>query len=131
MNVSKVAKLTGLTPKSIRFYESKGITSQAIRSANGYRTYSEKHIEELQLVARARSAGFSLDECKSLLELAVNPSRTSAEVKAKTRDKLVEIETKIAELNLMKNQLESWISECPGDEGKECPIIDNLCGHKK
>ncbi|CCN85102.1 HTH-type transcriptional regulator cueR [Vibrio nigripulchritudo SFn27] len=131
MNISKVAELTGLTAKSIRFYESKEITSPALRSANGYRTYSEKHIEELQLVARARAAGFNLDECKSLLELAFNPSRTSAEVKQKTREKLAEVEAKISELTLMKSQLEAWIEECPGDEGQECPIIDNLCGHKK
>ncbi len=131
MNVSKASEITGLTVKSIRFYETKGVISPTARSNNGYRFYSERNIEELKLVARARTTGFSLGECKSLLSLAFNSSRTSAEVKAKTREKLTEIEAKIAELDSMKTQLESWISECPGDEGNVCPILDDLCGHKK
>ncbi len=131
VNISQAAQATGLTSKSIRFYESKGVISPTARNNNGYRIYSERNIEELQLVVRAREAGFNLEECKFLLNLAFNSSRKSAEVKAKTREKLTEIEAKITELNLMKTQLENWISECPGDEGNVCPILDDLCGHKK
>jgi len=130
MNISQVAKATQLTAKSIRFYESKGLTTAPHRSDNGYRVYSDKHIEELKLIARARRAGFNLDECQSLLSLASDPARTSAEVKAKTMEKLQDIELKLAELNAMKAQLEAWILECPGDDGAECPIMNDLCGHK-
>ncbi len=131
MNISQAAKATQLTAKSIRFYEEKGVITPALRSDNGYRVYSNQHIEELQLIARARRAGFNLDECKSLLSLANNPERTSAEVKARAVEKLLVVEQKISELTAIKQQLEVWVSQCPGDDGVECPIMDDLCGHKK
>lgn len=130
MNISQAAKATQLTTKSIRFYEEKGVITPAQRSDNGYRVYSSQHIEELQLIARARRAGFNLDECKSLLSLANDPKRTSAEVKARAVEKLTVVEQKIDELNVIKQQLESWITHCPGDDGAQCPIIDDLCGNK-
>lgn len=98
------------------------------RSENGYRQYSEIHIEQLEFVLRAKMVGFTLDECKSLVELAMNPNRQSFEVKQKATQKLDEIELKLAELNKMKAQLQSWVHDCPGDASTECPILNNLSG---
>lgn len=126
MNISQVSEITGLSAKSIRLYEDKGIISAPNRGVNGYRIYGSKHITELNVVAKARSAGFSLDECKSLVELASNPCRQSAEVKRKTQKKLNEVNKKIEDLITIKNTLEVWIEKCPGDESSECPIIESL-----
>ncbi|ELB2800537.1 Cu(I)-responsive transcriptional regulator [Vibrio alginolyticus] len=126
MNIGAVAKLTGLSSKSIRLYEDKGIISPPARSGSGYREYSDNHIQELNLVSRAKSAGFSLQECKEFVQLAHNPNRKSSEVKARTMDKLREVEEKIAHLMEIKTQLEGWVSSCPGDAESRCPIIDEL-----
>ncbi|MDF2155402.1 Cu(I)-responsive transcriptional regulator [Vibrio sp. CAU 1672] len=126
MNIGEVAKLTGLSAKSIRLYEEKGIISSPARSDAGYREYSATHIQELNLVSRAKSAGFSLQECREFVQLAGNPNRKSSEVKSKTLDKLHEVEQKIAHLMEIKQQLESWASACPGDAKSRCPIIDEL-----
>ena len=131
MNISQVAKLTNLSAKSIRFYESKGIVSEPLRSDNGYRTYSDKHIEQLKLVARAKAVGFRLEECKSFVQLSQDPNRTSAVIKHKAQEKLDEVESKLLELNNIKQQLTAWINECPGDSGSACPIMDNLQGKCK
>ena len=126
MNIGAVAKLTGLSSKSIRMYEDKGIISSPARSDSGSREYSEKHIQELNLVSRAKNAGFSLQECKEFVQLAHNPNRKSSEVKARTMDKLHEVEQKIAHLLEIKKQLEGWVSSCPGDAKSRCPIMDEL-----
>ncbi|MEF1311710.1 Cu(I)-responsive transcriptional regulator [Vibrio mytili] len=126
MNIGAVAKLTGLSSKSIRLYEDKGIISPPARSDSGYREYSENHIQELNLVSRAKSAGFSLQECKEFVHLAHDPNRKSSEVKARTMDKLKEVELKISHLMEIKQQLESWVSSCPGDGKSRCPIMDEL-----
>ncbi|MGU3845755.1 MerR family DNA-binding protein, partial [Vibrio diabolicus] len=86
----------------------------------------DNHIQELNLVSRAKNAGFSLQECKELVQLAHNPNRKSSEVKARTIDKLIEVEEKIAHLMEIKTQLEGWVSSCPGDAESRCPIIDEL-----
>ncbi len=54
MNISDVAKITGLTSKAIRFYEEKGLVTPPMRSENGYRTYTQQHLNELTLLRQAR-----------------------------------------------------------------------------
>ena len=54
MNISKVAKATGLTAKTIRYYESIGLISAPVRSDNGYRSYTEGALRELRFVERDR-----------------------------------------------------------------------------
>ena len=126
MNISQIAKLTGLSAKSIRLYEEKGLITAPLRSASGYRTYTPQHIDDLLLIARCRRVGFSLDECKAMLTLANDPQRTRAAVRARAQEKLQEVSSKLTELTLIKRQLEEWIASCPGDEGHDCPIIKEL-----
>ncbi|MCI1677412.1 MAG: Cu(I)-responsive transcriptional regulator [Ewingella americana] len=126
MNISDVARKTGLTSKAIRFYEEKGLVTAPMRSDNGYRTYAQKHIEELTLLRQARQVGFTLDECQELVALFHNPDRHSADVKARTLDKAAEIGRHIEELTEMRRRLLALAESCPGDEGAACPIIDNL-----
>ncbi|MFH0264786.1 Cu(I)-responsive transcriptional regulator [Vibrio rumoiensis] len=128
MNISQASSLTGLSAKSIRFYEDKGIITPPRRLNNGYRDYQESQLEQLKIVARARMVGFHLDECKALVELASDPCRTSYKVKETTKAKLAEVDKKLAELTLIRQQLVEWINECPGDNGPNCPIIDGLTG---
>lgn len=128
MNISDVAQKTGLTSKAIRFYEQKGIVKAPLRTSNGYRSYDPKHIEELTLLRQARLVGFTLEECRELLALFNDPQRHSADVKARTLQKVAEIEKHINELGEMRQRLLALAQECPGDEGAACPIIERLAG---
>ncbi|CAK2177030.1 Cu(I)-responsive transcriptional regulator [Vibrio crassostreae] len=130
MNISEAAKLTNLSTKSIRLYEDKGVITAPLRSENGYRSYDKKQIKELGIVAKARSAGFSLDECRALVELADNPCRESADVKAKALNKLEEVNQKIEDLLAIQKTLKEWVEQCPGDSNSHCPIIDSLVEKK-
>ena len=67
VNISDVAKKTGLTSKAIRFYEEKGLVTPPLRSDNGYRTYNQQHLNELTLLRQARQVGFNLEECGELV----------------------------------------------------------------
>ncbi|CDT24001.1 Cu(I)-responsive transcriptional regulator [Vibrio coralliirubri] len=130
MNISEAAKLTNLSTKSIRLYEDKGVITAPLRSENGYRSYDKKQIKELGIVAKARSAVFSLDECRALVELADNPCRESADVKAKALSKLEEVNKKIEDLLAIQKTLQEWVEQCPGDSNSHCPIIDSLVEKK-
>lgn len=92
MNISDVAKKTGLTSKAIRFYEEKGLVTPPLRSENGYRSYTQLHLEELTLLRQARQVGFNLEECGELVHLFNDPKRHSADVKKRTLEKVAEIE---------------------------------------
>ena len=133
MNISDVAKKTGLTSKAIRFYEEKGLVTPPLRGDNGYRSYTAQHLNELTLLRQARQVGFNLEECGELVTLFNDPSRHSADVKARTLQKVAEIERHIAELQQMRQQLLALAESCPGDDSADCPIMDNLsgcCHHK-
>lgn len=133
MNISDVAKKTGLTSKAIRFYEEKGLVTPPLRSENGYRSYSQQHLDELTLLRQARQVGFNLEECRELIFLFNDPSRHSADVKRRTLEKVAEIERHISELQGMRTQLLALADSCPGDDSADCPIIYNLsgCCHRK
>ena len=133
MNISDVAKKTGLTSKAIRFYEEKGLVTPPLRSENGYRSYSQQHLDELTLLRQARQVGVNLEECRELIFLFNDPSRHSADVKRRTLEKVAEIERHISELQGMRTQLLALADSCPGDDSADCPIIDNLsgCCHRK
>lgn len=126
MNISKVAKATGLTSKTIRYYESIGLIAAPLRSDNGYRSYSEGALRELRFVKRARETGFNLEECQELLALYRNEHRTSAQVKKLAQEKIVDLRSRIAGLQVMLASLEGLVSCCHGNEDPACPIMDEL-----
>ncbi|WP_409306436.1 Cu(I)-responsive transcriptional regulator [Pectobacterium sp. B1J-3] len=128
MNISDVAKKTGLTSKTIRFYEEKELLTAPLRSENGYRSYDNHHVEELTLLRQARQVGFTLSECRELVMLFNDPLRRSADVKSRTLQKVQEIEAHIEELKVMRERLLMLAEQCPGDGGADCPIINNLAG---
>ncbi|MFA0084376.1 Cu(I)-responsive transcriptional regulator [Vibrio sp. 10N.261.51.F12] len=126
MKISEVSKITGLSQKSIRLYESKGIVSSPSRELNGYRIYTQSQINDLNFVNNARKSGFSLEECKTLLCIEKNPQRLSADVKTIVEEKLIELKKQLDLLQNMCNKLEEWSQLCPGNEESECPIINGL-----
>ena len=127
MNIGSAADQSGLPAKTIRYYEDIGLL-KADRAANGYRDYSEDDVHRLRFVQRARSLGFSVEECRQLLSLYSDRQRASADVKAIATEKLGEIERKIAELTDLRDMLGHLVRHCHGDARPECPIIDGLSG---
>ena len=127
MNIGMAAEKANLPPKTIRYYEDIALISPA-RAENGYRDYSEQDVHRLRFLQRARSLGFTIEECRLLLSLYDDEHRASADVKAIATDKILEIDRKIKELQSLKATLQSLASHCHGDSRPDCPIIDDLSG---
>ncbi|MBA3449137.1 MAG: Cu(I)-responsive transcriptional regulator [Pseudaminobacter sp.] len=127
MNIGTASEMSGLPPKTIRYYEEIGLL-KADRAGNGYRDYSMSDVHRLRFLQRSRSLGFSVEECRQLLSLYGDKERESADVKAIAETKLVEIDRKIAELASLRDLLSHLVHNCHGDERPECPIIDGLAG---
>lgn len=128
MNIGEVAKRSGLPAKTIRFYEDIGLVEPQARRANGYRDFDQRDLHELRFVARARSLGFTVEQCRVLLDLFRDRSRASADVKAIAQARVADIERKIEELMAMRAMLEHLIERCHGDDRPECPILEDLAG---
>ena len=126
MNIGKAAKLSGLTVKAVRYYSDVGVIKPYVTVDTSYRDFSEPDLAKLQFVAKARNFNFSLNDCRELLTLYENTERSSKEVKALTLEKIAEIDIKLTELNILRDQLSSLASACHGDDRPECPILDAL-----
>lgn len=125
MNIGTIARRSGLPAKTIRYYEEIGLIRPA-RGENGYRAFDEADLNKLVFVGRARSLGFSIEDCRLLLSLYEDHSRESADVKAVAEAHLREIERKIAELVQMRACLTDLVIHCHGDARPDCPILDAL-----
>jgi len=126
MNIGITAQLSGLTVKTVRYYSDIGIINPHVDTNTGYRNFTESDLAKLQFIAKARKFDFSLDDCKELLALYENTERSSREVKALTLEKIAEIDTKLTELNMLRDQLSRLASACQGDDRPNCPILDAL-----
>jgi MerR family transcriptional regulator, copper efflux regulator len=125
MNIGDVSRLSGLPAKTIRYYEDIGLVSP-LRSNNGYRSFRQSDLHKLAFLGRARSLGFSIDDCRNLLALYDDKSRASADVKTIAQAHLKRIDQKLNELNAMHDTLNHLIKGCAGDERPDCPILSDL-----
>ena len=125
MNISDVAEKSGLPAKTIRYYEDIGFIKPR-RLPNGYRDFQETELHKLAFIGRARSLGFTIDDCRRLLSLYNDQSRASADVKRVAEYNLREIDAKIANLQAMRATLSHLIDKCAGDHRPDCPILETL-----
>jgi MerR family transcriptional regulator, copper efflux regulator len=105
MLISELSEKTGVSKDTIRFYEKAGLLQpdMAARGENNYRQYTDKAIEELNFIKRAKTLGFTLKEIKKII---AEWDFTSPEQAAKfIQLKLEQIEEKIEQLQQFKTHL--------------------------
>lgn len=67
MQIGEVAEQTGLSLRTIRYYEEVGLVTPSARTTGGFRLYSETDAARLRLVRRMKPLDFSLEEMKDVL----------------------------------------------------------------
>lgn len=129
LSIGQVAKRTRVAVDTIRFYEKQGLLGRPPRTAGGYREYDPETVRVLQFIARAKALGFTLREVKQLLRLRRG---TRADFRALAREKLADIESRIAGLVKMRDALEPLVARCDGEGPLDgCPIVEALTGEKE
>jgi MerR family copper efflux transcriptional regulator len=83
-------------------------------------------LKKLVFIRRARRFGFTIADCRELLDLYQNQERSSSDVKSIARKRLLEIEEKQRELQALHETLNQLVLSCKGDPRPHCPIIDFL-----
>ena len=126
MNISGAAKAAGLPVKTVRYYADIGLVTPSARTAAGYRDYDDAALRMLSFVGRARALGFPIAQCRELLGLYQDASRSSAEVKEIALARLEDIRAKQHELQKLHDELAHLVGACNGDARPDCPIIDYL-----
>jgi MerR family copper efflux transcriptional regulator len=128
MNIGEAASASGVSAKTIRYYEASGLIATASRSTGGYRVYTQADVFTLRFIKRARDLGFSIERIRRLLDLWQDKSRASRDVKRLALDHIAEIRSRIAAMTSMRDAVQELADACDGDERPECPILRDLEG---
>ena len=127
IQIGELARRTGCSVETIRYYERVGVLPRPPRSAGRYRLYDSGDVRRLAFVRRARELGFTLDEVRALLVLsAANTENTCSEVREVTARHLADVRAKIADLRAMERVLSEAVRRCNAGEVPGCPLIDTL-----
>lgn len=126
VNIGTAARLSGISPKMLRHYESLGLLGAVSRTDGNYRQYSENDVHTLCFIRRSRDMGFSLDDIAELVGLWHDRQRSSASVKRVARKHLDELDQRIEALQAMRRTLADLTERCPGNGRPQCPILDDL-----
>lgn len=130
LTIGQLAKETGTNIEAIRYYERRGLIAEPTRRESGYREFSPVYIDRIRFIKRAQALGFTLREVSELLALADgNPA--CKDIRKFAEEKVKDIETRIHDLQKIKEVLHELIKKCLS-EGKlsSCPIIESLTQHK-
>ena len=126
MNIGEAAKLSGVSAKMVRHYESLGLLPSVARTDSGYRQYTDREVHTLRFIRHGRDLGFSMAEIGELVKLWQNQRRSSANVKKIAQKHLADIDAKMAEMAAMRKTLQHLVHCCSGDDRPDCPILDEL-----
>jgi MerR family copper efflux transcriptional regulator len=131
-SIGQMARQAEVGIETVRFYERQGLLSEPARKPSGYREYTDEAVTRLRFIRRAKELGFSLKEIAELIELRFDPNTTCAELKKQAEHKLLDIDSRIRDLNKMKRVLQKLTSTCKGSGSlKGCSILEALDSGKE
>lgn len=120
IEISEVAKRSGVRASTLRFYEEKGLI-ESLGRRGLRRTFDQDVFGKLSLIALGRMAGFSLDQIGAMFGQG-----TAAQIdRALLANKANELDRTIKQLSALRNGLEH-AAVCPAPSHMECPSFRRL-----
>jgi DNA-binding transcriptional MerR regulator len=125
MRIGEFAQRAGLTPRTIRYYESLGLLGPCEREGSGFRYYSEVELERLQKIQALKELGLSLEEIAVVIPLyCEDPTGLKGKRKVieilrfhlnETDEKLHTLNQFREDLQIKINRIQQWIDERSGE----------------
>jgi DNA-binding transcriptional MerR regulator len=131
LTVSKLARLAGVGPDSIRHYERIGLVPKAGRSSAGYRVWTARDVQYLKWIAPAKRAGFMLHELAEIFRMYRAGSAPCRTVQNLLRQKVADLDRKVDELTTLRAELGRVLVGWEGrlhraSPGDLVPLFDDL-----
>lgn len=123
--IGELSRESAVNLETIRYYERIGLLQPPARNASGYRTYQADAVRRLSFIRRGRELGFSIEQLRTLLELADHPHSPCAEADQLARTHLQQVDARIADLQQMRNVLQNLVG-CSSDSAEHCRLLETL-----
>jgi MerR family copper efflux transcriptional regulator len=126
--ISDIARKTGFTPPTIRYYEKIGLLPEPSRTEAGYRLYGDEALYRLHFIGRAKRLNLSLDEIRELLVYWSEGDClvTREHLQRLLFDKIDELRRAVQELSTFSDQLEDAYRRLAGHSS--CGRCSDECG---
>ncbi|ELS04072.1 putative transcriptional regulator [Xenococcus sp. PCC 7305] len=130
--IGELAKQTGLTVGTLRYYSDLGLLQPVARGNNGYRYYGQNANKQVEFIKKAQTIGFTLEEIKTILDVRDRGEKPCDLVQNLLDKKIEQLEIQIKKMSLFKQELEeyrlNWINEPnPEHDSQEvCPLIASV-----
>lgn len=130
LSIGLVARRTGATVPTVRYYEEIGLLPAASRTAAGQRSYDEATVRRLVFIRRCRELGFSIEQVRELVGLVDEPDRPCVEVRDIAAFHLQQVRRKLDELRELEVSLSAIVcgcdNACAGGAAVHCTILEDL-----
>lgn len=127
MRIGELARKTGVTVETIRFYERQGLLGEATRSDANYRVYAGDAETRLSFIRRCRSLDIGLAEIARLLHLADSPEADCGSVDTMLDQHIKRVQGQRRELARLERDLKSLRADCdPAKQVRGCGILRDV-----
>ncbi|WP_262286545.1 MerR family transcriptional regulator [Micromonospora sp. MA102] len=135
----ELADAAGVNPQMLRYYERRGLLAAPRRSPGGHRLYPSDTVTVLRVIKIAQRLGFTLREVADLLDAGRHRHRRpDSGLRAQAREKLVEVEQKLADLTVIRDTLRAAVSAgcddlvtCAGSSSCPLPFAELTEGRRE
>ena len=105
MRIGELASKTGITSKTLRFYEQKGLLPPPERAANGYREYGPAVRSRSDFIRRGQAAGLTLAQIRDIIEIRESGDAPCGHVHQLLTERLADVDRQIADLQALRATL--------------------------
>jgi MerR family copper efflux transcriptional regulator len=120
MRIGKTADAAGMTAKTLRFYEDRGLLPPTGRAANGYREYGQDSLSRLDFIRRARAAGLTLAHIQDILQLRDSGDAPCTHVRDLLAHRLDELDQRITELTALRSTVAGFYQDVAAADPAQC-----------
>ncbi len=141
LSIGKLSKQVGCKVPTIRYYEQIGLLTLPLRTNGNQRRYTKAHIQELAFIRHARELGFSIDSIKQLIAMNNDHTQKNGVINSHSKESchladelaskhLEKIEEKIAQLNLLRDEMKKMLAACESGKSHNCQVMNVLSDHQ-
>jgi DNA-binding transcriptional MerR regulator len=135
LKIGELAKQTGVSVGTLRYYSDLGLLRPSLRGDNGYRYYNQDAISQVEFIKKAQTLGFTLEEIERFLKVRDRGEQPCSLVQSLLNEKIEQLEIQIKQMTLFKAELEEYRTAWKNNPHPEsnpqevCPLIASVSLH--
>ena len=130
--IGEMAKAVEVAASTVRYYERSGLLKPVGRTEGNYRVYGREEMKRLRFIRAAQSAGFTLEDVKSLILFRTGETAPCKEVQSLIEHRLSELRERLRELRQVETHLKAALEACKGTEEEgRCEVLEELSTSSK